>query len=223
MSFKNWRHAVRVGMAFLIFEGACAMGVPGSAGPDLFRQGVSSSAPTWDLCAIGLGVSICRPSRRSPPDSPWRTLGLLETLNPNLPNLLVGILASRLFLLCAADRASRRVRFRADLARFLRRYVLIAIRGLAGGLQFFSPAGSDLNAYAWGAARGLHCDLRLLQLRARDRHVLIITGFTSYLQATMISASPAGVSRGRCASSDTISGCGHDPVGMMMSGSRGPC
>jgi hypothetical protein len=230
-SIRRWRQAVRFGLVLLIFEGALRKWVfPGAQDLIYFAK---------DVFFLGSYIGFLREWPRlrvRPPLIPplnailmvatlW---GLLEVLNPNLPNLLVGILGFKayffyvplLFVLPVAFDSD------ADLAQFLRRYAVIAVPvGLLAVVQFFSPAGSVLNAYAWGGG-----DTAYIATFGTSEFVRVtgtfsfITGFTSYLQAAaVLCLALLGVVRWRVRGNLLLYlATGMVLLGMMMSGSRGP-
>lgn len=229
-SFRRWRQAVRVGIVLLIFEGALRKWVfPGAQdlvyfAKDVFFAGSYlgflrertrlRSVPLPRPLTAGLAVAAM-----------W---GLLEVLNPSLPNLLVGVLGFKAYFFYVPLLAVVPASFDsdADLARFLRRYLLVAIPvGLLAVLQFFSPASSSLNAYAWGGG-----DTAYIATFGSSEYVRVtgtfsfITGFTSYLQATMIlSLAVLGVLRWRLRGNLLLYlAVGMVLMSMLMSGSRGP-
>jgi hypothetical protein len=230
-SIRRWRQAVRFGLVLLIFEGALRKWVfPGAQDLIYFAKDVFFLGSY-----IGFLSEWPRLRVKPPLIAPLNAAlvvaalwGLLEVLNPNLPNLLVGILgfkayffyAPLLFVLPAAFDSD------ADLARFLRRYAVIATPvGLLAVAQFFSPAGSALNAYAWGGS-----DTAYIATFGTSEFVRVtgtfsfITGFTSYLQATaVLCLALLGVVRWRMRGNLLLYlATGMVLLGMMMSGSRGP-
>jgi hypothetical protein len=230
-SFQRWQKAVQVGMVLLIFEGALRKWVfPGAQDLVYFAK---------DVFFLGsyLGYLRHRASQRDrPPAIPALYIGiamaalwgLFEIINPNLPNLLVGLLGFKayffyvplLFVIPSAFADD------AELARFLRRYSLIAIPvGLLGVAQFFSPASSFLNAYAWSSN-----DIAYVATFGTSDFVRVtatfsfITGYTSFLvAASILCLTVLGVVRWRLRG-NLLSYLALAMVlmGMLMSGSRGP-
>jgi hypothetical protein len=229
-SARRWREAVRMGMVLLIFEGALRKWVfPGAQDLIYFAKDVF-------FAGSYLGFLRDRPRLRYvPPPGPLTAglamaalWGLLEVLNPSLPNLLVGVLGFKAYFFYVPLLVVIPASFDsdADLARFLRRYLLIAIPvGLLAVFQFFSPASSSLNAYAWGGS-----DAAYVATFGSSEFVRVtgtfsfITGFTSYLQASMIlSLAVLGVLRWRLHGNLLLYlAVGMILMGMLMSGSRGP-
>jgi len=229
-SFRSWRQAVRLGMVLLIFEGALRKWVfPGAQDLVYFAK---------DVFFLGsyMGYLRARPQLRSLPLPGPLTAGLtiaalwgfLEILNPNLPNFLVGILGFKayffyvpLLLVIPAAFDSD-----ADLAQFLRRYLLIAIPvGLLAIFQFFSPPTSALNMYAWGGGEEAYVATFGTSAYVRVTGTFsFITGFTSYLQAAIVlSLALLGVVRWRLRGNLFLYlAVGMVLMSMMMSGSRGP-
>ena len=193
-SILRWRTAVKLALVLLIFEGALRKWVlPGAQDLIYFAK---------DVFLLGAYIGFLQRRavhRYRPPANPplyfvlagAALVGTLQILNPNLPNLLVGLLGFKayffyvplLFVVPAAFDSD------TELYQFLRRYVLISIPvGLLAVLQFFSPSSSLLNAYAWGAGD----DMSYVATFGSSTYVRVtgtfsfISGFTSYLQANSI-------------------------------------
>ncbi|HEX3555877.1 MAG TPA: hypothetical protein VIA62_21890 [Thermoanaerobaculia bacterium] len=232
-SVLNWRKAIRFALILLIAEGALRKWVfPGAQdliyfAKDVFFLGayagflrdraggrVHYHPPAMPVLYFALGMSA--------------VLGVLEIFNPNLPNLLVGILGFKayflyvplLFVVPAAFDGD------AEFYGFLRRYVLIAIPvGVLAIIQFFSPTTSMLNTYAWNTS-----DYSFVATFGTSTYVRVtgtfsfITGYTSYLLATAILIlTVLGTSGWRFRGNLFIlAALGMTLLGMLMSGSRGP-
>jgi hypothetical protein len=233
-SLRNWRQAIRFALVLLIAEGAIRKWVfPGAQDLIYFAK---------DVFLLGAYAGFLRERaagkvRYQPPAMPVlnfalvmaMVLGTLEIFNPNLPNLLVGILGFKayflyvplLFVVPAAFESD------AEVYRFLRRYVLIAIPvGVLAITQFFSPSTSALNSYAWGSS----VDYAYIATFGTSTYVRVtgtfsfITGYTSYLMATAILIlTVLGVSGWRIRGNVLLfTALGMTLLGMFMSGSRGP-
>ncbi len=232
-SVLNWRQAIRFALILLIAEGALRKWVfPGAQDLIYFAK---------DVFFLGAYAGFLRDRsggrvRYHPPAMPVlyfalgmsAVLGLLEIFNPNLPNLLVGILGFKayflyvplLFVVPAAFDGD------AEIYRFLRRYVLIAIPvGVLAITQFFSPTTSMLNTYAWNTS-----DYGFVATFGTSTYVRVtgtfsfITGYTSYLLATSIlTLTVLGTASWRFRGNLLVfAAFGMTLLGMFMSGSRGP-
>jgi hypothetical protein len=229
---RNWQRAAQAAMVLLIFEGAIRKWVfPGSQQLVYFAK---------DLLLIGcyLGFWTDRKNRRSQvPISPALLLLLslgaawvgLEVFNPNLPNLLVGILGFKAYFLYVPLMLVLPACFQDDreLARFLVRYSLLAIPvGIIALLQFGSPSTSALNTYARPSAG----DIAYVATFGSSEHVRVtgtfafITGYTSYLLAlSILLLALLGSSRWRFQSHRKLYiALALTLLGMLMSGSRAP-
>ena len=233
-SFRRWREAVHVALVLVIFEGAIRKWfVPGAQ--DLFYF-------AKDVFLLGAYAGFLQSSarRRSQvPTSPVLSallvvgmfLGVLEIFNPNLPNLLVGILGFKAYFFYVPLIWVLPAMYRTDqeLAVALRRYLLLAIPvGALAVAQFFSPAGSVLNTYA--RTTGSIDDVSSIVTFGSSAYVRVtstfsfISGYTSYLLATTIflliwMANARWRLRGNVLMYGTL---GMTLLGMLMSGSRGP-
>jgi hypothetical protein len=230
-SVRRWREAVKVAMVLLIVEGALRKWVfPGAQDLIYFAK---------DVLLLGAYAGFLRQrglQRDRPPANPLlygvlvlaALLGLLQILNPNLPNLLVGILGFKayffyvplLFVLPAVFQSD------AELYQFLRRYALLAIPvGLLAVFQFFSPSASAINTYAWRTE-----DLDYVATFGSSTYVRVtgpfsfITGFTSYLLANAILLlCLLGQARWRLRGHFLLyAALGLTLLSIFMSGSRGP-
>ncbi|HEV7786096.1 MAG TPA: hypothetical protein VGQ28_12210 [Thermoanaerobaculia bacterium] len=233
-SLRNWRQAIRFALVLLVAEGAIRKWVlPGAQDLIYFAK---------DVFLLGAYAGFLRERgegkvRYKPPAMPvlYFALGLaiafgaLEIFNPNLPNLLVGILGFKAYFLYVPLLFVVPAVFESDaeVYNFLRRYVLIAIPvGLLAISQFFSPATSALNAYAWGASS----EYSYIATFGTSTYVRVtgtfsfITGYTSYLMATAILIlTVLGVSGWRIRGNVLLfTALGMTLLGMFMSGSRGP-
>lgn len=153
-SISRWRRAVQLAMVLIILEGALRKWVfPGAQDLVYFAK---------DVFLLGAYVGFFRERHRLRDRIPRlpglaallsaaALYGLLEVLNPRLPNLLVGALGFKAYffyvpLLWVVPAAFSSA---GELARFLRRYVLLSIPvGLLAVAQFFSSPTSILNTYA---------------------------------------------------------------------------
>jgi len=230
-SARRWKAAVEVALVLVIFEGAIRKWfVPGAQ--DLFYF-------AKDVFLLGAYVGFLQsPERRRyrPPAAPvfygllvaGMFLGLLQIFNPNLPNLLVGVLGFKAYFFYVPLIFVMPAMFRSDreLAVILRRYLLLAIPvGALAVAQFFSPPGSALNTYARApdnaatiATFGSSTYVRVTATFS------FITGYTSYLLATVIfllvwMANMRWRIRGNFLMYGAL---GITMLGMLMTGSRGP-
>ncbi|HYO15538.1 MAG TPA: hypothetical protein VE685_20270 [Thermoanaerobaculia bacterium] len=230
-SYRNWRKSVQFAMVLLLVEGALRKWIfPGSQDLVYFAK---------DVLLLGTYAGFLRDRARlrlRPPALPalYGTLalsillGLFQVFNPRLPNLLVGVFGFKayffyvplLFVLPAAFPTD------AALARFLRRYALLAVPvGLLAVAQFFSPPTSILNTYARSSN-----EMGYIATFGSSEHVRVtatfsfITGYTSYLLATSILLlGLLGSSRWRFRGNLLLFlALGMTLLGMLMTGSRGP-
>jgi hypothetical protein len=230
-SVRRWRDAVHVALILVIFEGALRKWVLPQAQDLIYFA--------KDVFLLGAYIGFLQsPARRRyrPPAAPvlygalaaGLLLGVLQIFNPNLPNLLVGILGFKayffymplIFLLPAMFRSDR------ELAVALRRYLLLAIPvGLLAVAQFFSPPSSPLNTYARApnsaaeiATFGSSTYVRVTATFS------FISGYTSYLLATVVFLLVwMANARWRLRGNFLMYGAlGITLLGMLMSGSRGP-
>lgn len=229
-AFRNWRRAVQAVMVLLILEGAIRKWIfPGAQDIVYFGK---------DLLLLGIYAGFLtrnRPGLRPPQLQLLFGLlgigalfGVLEIFNPRLPGLLVGVLGFKayffyipLFWVLPAAFSSD-----AELARFLRRYGLIAIPvGLLAAAQFVSPSSSALNTYARAATEASDITTFGTSERVRVTSTFAyITGFTSYLFANVaLLLALLGAERWRMRRNLWLfAALGLTMLGMMMSGSRGP-
>jgi len=231
---SNWRKAVQVTMVMVIVEGALRKWfLPSSQDLVYFAK---------DVVLLGAYVGFFRDQTRQQFKPPPLTLvkillaasvliGLIQVVNPNLPNVLVGIFGFKayfyyvplLWLLPAAFRSD------AELWDFLRRYVLIAIPvGLLAVAQFFSPSTSFLNTYA--RTEGVTGTSINAITFGSSEYVRVtatfsfITGYTAYLLATaMLLLGVIGALRWKFRGNLLFFvALGMDLLGILMTGSRGP-
>jgi hypothetical protein len=155
--------------------------------------------------------------------------GAFEALNPKLPTVLVGAFGWKAYfwyvpLLWLVPASFRDL---ADLVRFFRRYSLLLLPMLAlGWLQFRAPTTSALNRYAWGDDEGLGRVATFgAEASARVTGTFTyISGFTTYLVAIgvilLIVLGLRGFRwRGNLIEWVSLLAL---PVGIFVSGSRGP-
>lgn len=231
-SVSRWRQAVRVAMILLILEGAVRKWVfPGAQDLVYFAK---------DVFFLGAYLGFLRQRNRirfRPLPIPLlygsliaaALYGALEIFNPQLPNLLVGALGFKayffyvplLFLVPAAFPSD------GELARFLRRYALLAIPvGLLAVAQFFSSPTSFLNTYA----RPGEGEFFYATTFGSSTHVRVtatfsyITGYSSYLVATAVLVlGLLGVMGWRFRGNLFLfASLGMILLGMLTTGSRGP-
>jgi hypothetical protein len=230
-AIRNWRKGIEAVMVLLVVEGALRKWVfPGSQQLVYFAK---------DILLLGCyaGYLLDQRARRFrvplPPviavllaaAAAW---GALEIFNPNLPNILVGVLGFKAYFLyvpllfvlpaCYADDRS--------VSIFLRRYALLAIPvGLLAVMQFARPSSSAFNAYARGGG-----DDPYVSTFGSSEFVRVtgtfsyITGFTTYLLASAILLLVLlGASGWRFPTNRKLYvALLFTMLGMLMSGSRGP-
>jgi hypothetical protein len=230
-SARRWKDAVRVALVLVILEGAIRKWlVPGAQ--DLFYF-------AKDVFLLGAYAGFFRsPERRRyrPPAAPvlygllvaGAFLGLLQIFNPNLPNLLVGILGFKAYFFYVPLIFLLPTMFRTDqeLMVQIHRYLLLAIPvGLLAVAQFFSPPGSVLNTYARPDA-----DAAGIATFGSSTYVRVtatfsfISGYTSYLLATVILLLTwMAIGRWRLRGHLVMYvALGLTLLGLLMTGSRGP-
>ena len=229
-SIQRWRLAVQVGMLLVILEGAIRKWLlPGSQDLVYFAK---------DVFFLGAYVGFFQSRERLRlryPQAPVLYAGLVlgaiwgvfEIFNPRLPNFLVGVLGFKAYFLYVPLLFVVPAVFPDDLAlaRFLKRYVLLAIPvGLLTVAQFFSPQGSILNTYAQPTDAGAISTFGESQFVRAIGTFSYISGFTSYLLVStililMILTTTRWRFRGNLA---VYAALGMTFMSMMMSGSRGP-
>ncbi|MBW8873598.1 MAG: hypothetical protein JF614_01425 [Acidobacteria bacterium] len=232
-SVLNWRQAIRFALILLIAEGALRKWVfPGAQDLIYFAKDVFFLGAYAGFLRDRAGGQV----RYHPPAMPVlyfalgmsAILGVLEIFNPNLPNLLVGILGFKAYFLYVPLLFVVPAVFDGDaeLYRFLRRYVLIAIPvGVLAVTQFFSPTTSVINSYAWGATEfGYVATFGTSSYVRVTGTFSFISGYASYLLATAILIlTVLGASSWRFRGNLlTFTALGMTLLGMLMSGSRGP-
>ncbi len=230
-SVRRWKEAVEVALVLVIFEGAIRKWfLPGAQDLIYFAK---------DVFLLGAYVGFFQsPARRRYPPPPAPLLygllvagmfvGVLQIFNPNLPNLLVGILGFKayffyvplIFILPAMYHTDQ------EVAVALRRYLLLAIPvGVLAVAQFFSPPGSALNTYARSGSDALNIVTFGSSAYVRVTATFsFITGYTSYLLGTVIFLL-IWMANGRWRLRGNIlmyGALGITLLGMLMSGSRGP-
>ncbi len=229
-SVRQWRLAVHVGMVLLILEGAIRKWfLPGSQDLVYFAK---------DVFFLGAYVGFFQSRERLRlryPQAPVLlaaiamaiTIGLLQVLNPRLPNLFLGLLGFKSYFLYVPLIFVLPAVFPNDqaLARYLKRYVLLAIPvGLLTVAQFFSPTGSRLNTYAQPTDTGAISTFGSSQFVRATGTFSYISGFTSYLLVTTILILIIlTTTRWRFRGNLLVFGAlGLTLLSMLMSGSRGP-
>lgn len=230
-SVRQWRLAVQVGMVLVILEGAIRKWfLPGSQDLVYFAK---------DVFFLGAYVGFFQERARLHlryPQAPGlfaglalgAAMGLFQVFNPQLPNLLVGLLGFKAYFLYVPLLFVVPGVFPDDesLARFLQRYVLLAIPvGLLTVAQFFSPQGSILNTYAQPTEAGAISTFGSTQQFVRTTGTFsYISGFSSYLLAsTVFILMILTTIRWRIKRHLPVyAALGMTLLGMLMSGSRGP-
>jgi len=229
-SIRRWRLAVQVGLVLVVFEGAIRKWLlPGSQdlvyfAKDVFflgayfgyfqhRSALKLRYPQEPLlyAALVLGVVV----------------GLLQILNPQLPNMLVGMLGFKSYFFYIPLLFVVPAVFPDDLAlaSFLKRYVLLAIPvSLLALAQFFSPSSSVLNTYARAADPGSISTFGSSSYVRATGTFAYITGFTSFLLViTILILLILTTTRWRFRGNVKIlAALGASFLGMVSSGSRGP-
>ncbi|HEV3076760.1 MAG TPA: hypothetical protein VHB47_20230 [Thermoanaerobaculia bacterium] len=227
----RWRTAVQLVMVLLVLEGAIRKWLfPGAQ--DLVYL-------AKDVLLLGAYAGCLRDralNRIKPPPLPafhsalalGAVVGFLQIFNPKLPNLLVGLLGFKAYLLYvplifvvpAALPTDR------ELVSFLRRYIMLSIPvGLLGVAQFLSPSGSFLNVYARpDEATGYVSTFGSSNFVRVTATFSYITGYGSYLVAmTILILAYLAATRWRLRPSlAAYVALGMAAVGMLMTGSRGP-
>jgi hypothetical protein len=229
-SSRRWREGIKVALILAIFEGALRKWVfPGAQDLVYFAK---------DVFLLGAYAGFLRQRRQlryRPPATPAISfalfalvlLGMLEIFNPNLPNMLVGLLGFKAYFFYMPLLYILPAVFPSDeaLAGSVRKYLRIAIPvGLLALAQFFSPAGSVLNTYAWSNEQvdaitfGSSTHVRVTATFS------FISGYTSYLLAmSILLLAWLGVTRWRFQGNlDLLAALGFTLLGMLMTGSRGP-
>ncbi len=230
-AMARWRLAVQAALVLLVMEGAIRKWVlPGSQDLVYFAKDALLLG-----CYLGFLTSPARHKVASlvPPAlifclAASAAFGALQVFNPNLPNVLVGLLGFKAYflyvpLLWVVPAA---LPTDLDLARFLKRYVALAIPVcLLAFLQFRSPADSAINVYARGSnAPGTVSTFgSSTQVRVTGTFSYI-SGYSSYLLAMAILVlAVLAATRWRQRGNWIVYGAlGLTLLGMLMTGSRGP-
>lgn len=231
-SVRRWRTAIQLAMVLLILEGAIRKWVfPGAQDLVYFAK---------DVFFLGAYIGFLRERQRLRDSLPGIAgltalisvavlYGLLQVLNPLLPNLLVGVLGFKAYffyvpLLWVVPAAFPSA---AAMARFLRRYALLAIPvGLLAMAQFVSSPTSVLNTYArpgegesfYATTFGSSSFVRVTATFS------FISGYTSYLLAmAILLLGLLGTTRWRLQGNLLLFGAlAMTLLGILMTGSRGP-
>jgi hypothetical protein len=231
-SITRWRKAVQLAMVLIILEGALRKWVfPGAQDLVYFAK---------DVFLLGAYAGFFRERHRLRARLPRlpglsallsvaALYGLLEVLNPRLPNLLVGALGFKAYffyvpLLWVVPAAFTSA---GELARFLRRYVLLSIPvGLLAVAQFFSSPTSVLNTYA----RPAEGEMFFATTFGSSSFVRVtgtfsfISGYTSYLLAmAILIMGLLGAAQWRFRGNLLLfAALTMTLLGILMTGSRGP-
>ncbi|HKH43089.1 MAG TPA: hypothetical protein VKM72_00310 [Thermoanaerobaculia bacterium] len=231
-SISRWRQAVQLAMVLIILEGALRKWVFPSAQDLVYFA--------KDVFLLGAYIGFFRERHRLRARLPRlpaldallsaaALYGLLEVLNPLLPNLLVGVLGFKAYffyvpLLWVVPAAFPSA---GELARFLRRYALLSIPvGLLAVAQFFSSPTSILNTYA----RPGEGEIFFATTFGSSSFVRVtgtfsfISGYTSYLLAmTILIMGLLGAARWRFRGNLLMFlALAMNLLGILMTGSRGP-
>jgi hypothetical protein len=231
-AFRRWRAAVQFAIVLLVLEGALRKWL------FLGAQDLIYFAKDVLLLAAYAGFFADRRKIRDSwmPRAPLLYLslalavgfGVLEILNPQLPNLFVGLLGFKAYFLYVPLLFVMPAVFPSDaaLARFLVRYLYLSIPvGLLAVAQFFSSPTSSLNTYArptddlsYAVTFGSSIFVRVTGTFS------FITGYSAYLTAiVMLSLAVLATTRWRFRGNLKIYvTLGMAILGMLMTGSRGP-
>jgi hypothetical protein len=228
-SVRRWRLAIQTAMVLLILEGAIRKWLlPGAQDLVYFAK---------DALFLGAYIGFLRSrARRWPlPQAPILYaalaaaigLGLFQVLNPMLPNILVGVLGFKSYFLYVPLLFVVPAVFHddADLARFLKRYVMVVFPVvLLSVAQFFSPAGSALNTYAQPTVSESISTFGSSKFVRTTGTFSYISGYTSYLLvSTILILIILTATRWRFRGNLVIfAALGMTMLGILMSGSRGP-
>ncbi|HJX28054.1 MAG TPA: hypothetical protein VJ885_09085 [Thermoanaerobaculia bacterium] len=231
-SVRRWRAAIQLAMVLLILEGAIRKWVfPGAQDLVYFAK---------DVFFLGAYLGFLRERRRLRDSLPRIAgltalisvaafYGLLQVLNPLLPNLLVGVLGFKAYFFYVPLLWVVPATFpsAATMAKFLRRYALIAIPvGLLATAQFFSSPTSVLNTYARpGEGESFYATTFGSSSFVRVTGTFsFISGYTSYLLATVILLlGLLGTTRWRFRGNLLLFlALAMTLLGILMTGSRGP-
>jgi hypothetical protein len=231
-AMARWKQAFQLAMVLVILEGAIRKWLfPGAQDLVYFAK---------DVILLGCYGGFLRSRERAlykPPSVPafrialvaGAIFGLLEVFNPNLPNLLVGMLGFKAYFFYVPLLYVMPAAFDSDieLARFVRRYALLSIPvGLLALAQFFSPSSSALNTYARGGeAEGGYVSTFGTSAFVRVTATFsYISGYASYLFATaiLILAILSTIHWRFKGNLKIYLALGMTFFGMLMTGSRGP-
>lgn len=231
-STLRWQKALQAAMVLVILEGAIRKWLlPGAQDLVYFAK---------DVVLLGVYMGFLRSRERrtmKPPPMPALYpllaaaigFGLFEVFNPDLPNILVGLLGFKAYFFYVPLLYVLPAAFSSDqaLGRFLRRYALLSIPvGLLALAQFFSPASSALNAYARNAEgeSGYVTTFGSSEFVRVTATFSYISGYSSYLFATAILLlAVLGTLEWRFRRHLTLYlAFGMTLLGMLMTGSRGP-
>lgn len=228
--FRRWRQGVQAAMVLLVLEGAIRKWLfPGAQDLVYFAKDVL-------LLGVYAGFLQDHPAVRR-----WRlvppqllaalafsvVVGLVQIFNPNLPNLLVGVLGFKAYFLYVPLLWVLPAAFRNDreLARFLKRYALLAIPvGLLAAAQFLSPPSSAINAYARSSGVAYATTFGSAPQVRVTGTFSYITGYSSYVFtiAVLVLAILAATRWRFRGNWTTYIALSLTLLGMLMTGSRGP-
>jgi hypothetical protein len=229
-SSRRWREGIKIALVLAIFEGALRKWVfPGAQDLVYFAK---------DVFLLGAYAGFLRQRRQlryRPPTVQavsvalvlLAVLGMLEVFNPNLPNLLVGVLGFKAYFFYVPLLYILPAVFPSDaaLAGSIRTYLRIAIPvGLLALAQFFSPADSILNTYARSNEPITAITFGSSTYVRVTATFSFISGYTSYLLAmSILLLAWLGTTRWRFRGNlDLLVALGFTLLGMLMTGSRGP-
>lgn len=230
-AFARWRRAFEVVMVLLVLEGAIRKWlVPGAQdlvylAKDALLLGVY--AGFWSSPArLALGRLV--PPGLTAALAASAGFGALQIFNPNLPNVLVGILGFKAYFLYLPMLWVVPAVFAGDreLAAFLKRMIWLSIAvNLLAVIQFRSPASSVVNTYARASGPGFSITTFGSSSQVRVTGTFsYISGYSSYvLTMAILILAVLATTRWRFKRNlFTFAALGLTILGMLMSGSRGP-
>lgn len=229
--FRRWRQATLVAMLLVVAEGALRKWVfPGAQDlvyftKDALLLGVYAGFLTSHTRS---GQSVQVPAGLTALLASGAVLGLAQVFNPDLPNLLVGLLGFKAYFLYVPLLWVVPAAFADDrhLARFLHRYVVVAIPvGVLAAAQFVSPPTSALNSYARPEVMSGYVTTFGSSPQVRVTGTFsYITGYSSYVFTitVLLLAILAATSWRYRGNLLHYLALGVTLLGMLMTGSRGP-
>lgn len=226
----RWRAAVMAAMVLAVFEGA-------------LRKWAFAEYGQWiyfgkDFLLLGAYVGFWAPrviDRRrlfawhpaSGLLAAFAALALVELANPSLPSLLVGLFGIRAYLIYVPliYMVSALSRDLEEMGKFRSWFLVLAVIPLTLGIvQFWAPADSVLNSYAWedefGPGVATFGGVGSARITGTFSY---ITGYTTYLTLIFLIGVAWVVSEGRRRVRWALYGLlGLVFANLLMTGSRGP-